>query len=263
MRARMSWEAGVMIPPPNSFNEVDFYMTWRVGLLIPSPNAVMEVDFYRSLPHDTTLHTARMYMPDMSTASEEQMLDQFTLPAARMVRTVLPHIVVFGSTSASLLRGKDYDREICERVGELTGAEPVSVVESVTQALLDARATRVVVVTPYTDDVNRRIKTGLESDGIAVSAMYGMGLAAADAATVTPESIYSFVQSRVGTRVQGDVLFIASTDYHAMSALSLLKIAYDVPIVTTNLAALQAVKRKLHSLREREMAPAARPPATT
>ena len=263
MRARMSWEAGVMIPPPNSFNEVDFYMTWRVGLLIPSPNAVMEVDFYRSLPHDTTLHTARMYMPDMSTASEEQMLDQFTLPAARMVRTVLPHIVVFGSTSASLLRGKDYDREICERVGELTGAEPVSVVESVTQSLLDARATRVVVVTPYTDDVNRRIKTGLESDGIAVSAMYGMGLAAADAATVTPESIYSFVQSRVGTRVQGDVLFIASTDYHAMSALSLLKIAYDVPIVTTNLAALQAVKRKLHSLREREMAPAARPPATT
>jgi maleate isomerase len=259
----MSWEAGVMIPPPNSFDEVDFYMTWRVGLLIPSPNAVMEVDFYRSLPHDTTLHTARMYMPDMSTASEEQMLDQFTLPAARMVRTVLPHIVVFGSTSASLLRGKDYDREICERVGELTGAEPVSVVESVTQALLDARATRVVVVTPYTDDVNRRIKTGLESDGIAVSAMYGMGLAAADAATVTPESIYSFVQSRVGTRVQGDVLFIASTDYHAMSALSLLKIAYDVPIVTTNLAALQAVKRKLHSLREREMAPAARPPATT
>ena len=259
----MCWEAGVMIPPPNSFNEVDFYMTWRVGLLIPSPNAVMEVDFYRSLPHDTTLHTARMYMPDMSTASEEQMLDQFTLPAARMVRTVLPHIVVFGSTSASLLRGKDYDREICERVGELTGAEPVSVVESVTQSLLDARATRVVVVTPYTDDVNRRIKTGLESDGIAVSAMYGMGLAAADAATVTPESIYSFVQSRVGTRVQGDVLFIASTDYHAMSALSLLKIAYDVPIVTTNLAALQAVKRKLHSLREREMAPAARPPATT
>ena len=82
----MSWEAGVMIPPPNSFTEVDFYMTWRVGLLIPSPNSVMEVDFYRSLPHDTTLHTARMFMPDMTTASEEQMLDQFTLPAAAMVR---------------------------------------------------------------------------------------------------------------------------------------------------------------------------------
>ena len=81
---------------------------------------------------------------------------------------------------------------------------------------------------------------------------------------MTPESIYSFVQARIGARVPADALFIASTDYHAMSALSLLKIAYDVPIVTTNLAALQAVKRKLHGLREREMAPAtARRPAAT
>ena len=259
----MSWEVGVMIPPPSSFTEVDFYMTWRVGLLIPSPNSVMEVDFYRSLPHDTTLHTARMYMPDRTAASEQQMLEQFMLPAAKMVGTLLPHIVVFGSTSACLLRGKDYDREICGRIAELTGAEPVSVVESVSQALRDTRATRIVVVTPYTDDVNRRIKAGIESEGIVVSGIHGMGLSPADSATVTPESIYSFVQSRVGTRVAGEALFIASTDYHAMSALSLLKIAYDVPIVTTNLATLQAVKRKLHGLREREMAPAPRRPATT
>jgi maleate isomerase len=181
-----------------------------------------------------------------------------------MVSTVLPHIVVFGSTSACFLRGKDYDREICERVGELTGAEPVSVVDSVNQALRDTRATRIAVVTPYTDEVNRRIKAGIESEGLAVSAMYGMGLSPASSATVTPESIYSFVQARIGTRVPGEALFLASTDYHAMSALSLLKIAYDVPIVTSNLAALQAVKRRLHGLRERRMAPAAaRRPATT
>ncbi len=185
-------------------------MTWRVGLLIPSPNSVMEVDFYRSLPHDTTLHTARMYMPDLTAASEERMLEQFAMPAATMVSTVLPHIVVFGSTSACCLRGKDYDREICERVGELTGAEPISVVDSVNQALRDTRATRVAVVTPYTDEVNRRIKAGIESEGLAVSAMHGMGLSPASSATVTPESIYSFVQARIGTRVPGEALFLAS-----------------------------------------------------
>ena len=259
----MSSEIGAMIPPPSSFTEVDFYTTWRVGLLIPSPNSVMEVDFYRSLPHDTTLHTARMYMPDMTAASEERMLDQFIMPAAKMVSTVEPHIVVFGSTSAYLLRGKDYDREICERVGELTGTAPVSVVDSVNQALRDARATRVAVVTPYTDDVNRRIKAGIEAEGFAVPVIHGMRLSAASSATVTPESIYSFVQARIGARVPGDALFIACTDYHAMSALSLLKIAYDVPIITSNLAALQAVKRKLHGLREQTLAPAAARPATT
>lgn len=251
-----------MNPRSSSFNEVDFYMTWRVGLLIPSPNSVMEVDFYRSLPHDTTLHTARMFM-DVSAASEERMLEHYAIPAAQAIGTVLPHIVVFGSTGAAQLRGREYDRELCARVGELTGAEPVSVVESVHQALRDTRATRVAVVTPYTDDVNRRIKANIESEGLAVSAIHGMGLPPAQSGTVTPESIYAFVQSRLGPRIPGEALFISSNDYHAMSALSLLKIAYEVPIVTTNLATLQAVKRKLHSLRERELAPATHRPATT
>ena len=76
------------------------------------------------------------------------------------------------------MRGKDYDREICERVGELTGAEPISVVDSVNQALRDTRATRVAVVTPYTDEVNRRIKAGIESEGLAVSAMLRDGTVA-------------------------------------------------------------------------------------
>jgi hypothetical protein len=39
-----------------------------------------------------------------------------------------------------------------------------------------------------------------------------------------------------------------------MRALSLLEMTYDVPIVTSNLAALQAVRRRLAELRERGMA---------
>ena len=145
------------------------------------------------------------------------------------------------------MRGKDYDRELCERVGELTGAEPVSVVDSVNQALRDARATRVAVVTPYTDDVNRRIKAGIEAEGIAVSAMHGMGLSAADSAQPSPRNRSIRSCSRASARAFPAMRSSSPrTDYHAMSALSLLKIAYDVPIVTTNLAALQAVKRKLH-----------------
>jgi maleate cis-trans isomerase len=53
--------------------------------------------------------------------------------------------------------------------------------------------------------------------------------------------------------VRGEALFIAGTNYQAMGALSLLKMTYDVPIVTSNFAALQAVKRQLEDLRERDM----------
>jgi maleate isomerase len=250
----MSWRVGLLIRPSGSPTEVDFFMTWRVGLLIPSSNSVMEVDFYRSLPHDTTLHTCRMHLPDHTRAGEERMLTQAVLPAAESLATVLPNIAVFGSTSAADLRSREYDRELCERIGEITGAEPIGVGASVTQALRDAHAARVAVVTPFTTEVNQRLKAGLEADGFEIPAIHGMGLSNADTAAVTPESIYAFVQATLGPRVPAQAVLLAGTNYHAMSALSLLKVAYDVPIVTSNLATLQAVKRKLHELRERDLA---------
>jgi maleate isomerase len=217
------------------------------------------VDFYRSLPYDTTLHTSRMYVADSTIAGEERMLDHFTIPAAEAIRTAVPHVVVFGTSSAGTLRGKEYDQELCKRIGEVTGAMPISVLASVNRALRDTQASRIAVVTPHTDAVNQRIKASIEAEGIEVSAIHGMGISTFDPASVTPEGIYSFVQSRIGPRVKGDALFLACTNYHAMGALSLLKVTYDVPIVTSNLAALQAVKRTLDDLRERAMALASGP----
>jgi maleate isomerase len=231
-------------------------VTWRVGLLIPSSNSVMEVDFYRNLPHDTTVHTGRMYMVDTTVAGEERMLDEFTMPAAEAVGTALPHLVVFGCTSAGALRGKDYDLELCGRLGSITGARPISVIESVNQALRETRAGRVAIVTPYVDELNDRIRASVEAEGIAVSAMHGMGISNNfDIATVTPEQIYDFVQSRIGPRVPGEALFLSCTNFNALSALSLLKMAYEVPIVTSNLAALQAVRREIENLRQADLAP--------
>jgi maleate isomerase len=228
-------------------------MAWRVGLLVPSSNSVMEVDFYRSLPHDATLHTSRMYLDDTTPAGTDLMLDRFTLPAVAALGTVHPHVVVFGCTSEATGRGPEFDREMCARIGQMTGAETVSVADSVNRALLETRALRVAVVTPYSDRVNERVRASVEAEGMAVSAIYGMDLSPAEGAAVAPETIYSFVQACVGPRVPGEALFIACTNYQAMGALSLLKLTYDVPIVTSNLAALRAVKRQLEDLREREM----------
>jgi maleate isomerase len=228
-------------------------MAWRVGLLVPSSNWVMEVDFYRSLPHDATLHTSRMYLDDTMPAGTDLMLDRFTLPAVAALGTVRPHVVVFGCTSEATGRGPEFDREMCARISEMTGAETVSVADSVNRALLETRALRVAVVTPYGDHVNERVRVSVEAEGMVVSAICGMDLSPAEGAAVAPETIYSFVQACIGPRVPGEALFIACTNYQAMGALSLLKLTYDVPIVTSNLAALRAVKRQLEDLREREM----------
>jgi hypothetical protein len=43
-----------------------------------------------------------------------------------------------------------------------------------------------------------------------------------------------------------------------MGAISLLKMTYDVPVITSNFAALQTVKRKLDGLRDLRFAAASR-----
>lgn len=246
----MTSRVELLMPSMPTAPELDFSTTWRVGLLVPASNSVMEVDFYRSLPHDTTLHTGRMHLPDRLPDSVDTLLEDYVLPAAKSLGTVLPHIVLFGSTGACVGRGLEYDEEICRQVSTATGAETLSVAASVVQALRDTRATRLAVVTPFTEDVNVQIRTFLESQGFEVPALHGMGIAKEGVASVTAESIYAFVQARVRPSGQAEALYLAGTNCRAMSALSLLKVAYDMPIVTANFAALQSVKRRLHALRD-------------
>jgi maleate isomerase len=231
-------------------------MTWRIGLLIPASNAVMEVDCYRSLPHDATLHVGRMHQVDMAAGTDEEDVDRFVIPAANALAAVFPHVVVFDCypPMGTMGRAQETERRLGERVAEATGALAVGVRAAMFQSLRDNRASQVAVVSPYGSEVNRFIKADLESGGLTVSGIHGMGLSGFEAAAVTSDDVYAYIQSCIGPRVAGDALVVAGTNLRAFSALSLLKISYDVPIVTSNLAVLQAVKRELEELRQRELA---------
>jgi len=224
-------------------------VSWRVGLLIPSSNTVMEVDFYRNLPADTSVHTGRMYMVETTAAGEDRMLREFTMPAAEAVGTANPHVTVFGCTSAGALYGDEYDRDLCARIGAVTSSVPISVIQSVNRALRDTGARRVAVITPYVDELNVRIQASIEAEGFEVACLHGMGITTNfDIAEVTPEQIRAFVTDKLGGRVPADALFLSCTNFNAISALPLLKEVYDVPMVTSNLAALIAVRRELERL---------------
>jgi maleate isomerase len=224
-------------------------MSWRVGLLIPSSNTVMEVDFYRNLPQDTTVHTGRMYMVETTAAGEDRMLREFTMPAAEAVGTANPHVTVFGCTSAGALYGDEYDRDLCARIGRVTSSVPISVIASVNRDLRKTGASRVAVITPYVDELNARIRASIEAEGFEVACLHGMGITTNfDIAEVTPPQIVEFVRGRLGPRVPAEALFISCTNFNAIGALPALREIYDVPIVTSNLAALNAVRRELARL---------------
>lgn len=221
----------------------------RVGLMIPSSNTMMEVDFVRDLPSGTALHTARMFMEDTTAEGENRMLDEFALPAARDLGTARPDVVVFGCTSAGALRGNDYDTELCEQISALTGAPTVSTIRSVREAIAATGATRVGVITPYVDELNKQIKASIEADGVEVARIAGLGMTENFAIALVPgEDIVEFaVRSLGGLAAEGtiDLVFASCTNFGAMAARSVIADRLKLPVVTSNQAVLAAAVARL------------------
>ena len=221
-------------------------MSTRVGLLVPSSNTVVEADFYRSFPASATIHTARMLLETTTVEAEEVMLDEHTFPAAHLLATAKPDVVVFACTTAGALRGNSYDSELCSRITEVTGVPTVSVIRSVQRVLGESAGSSVAVLTPYVDELNQRIQASLEDDGFNVTAMHGMGITTNfDISQVEPSAIVEFARQCFGSGPPADSLFVSCTNFQAVAARPMLQELYGIPVVTSNQAALEVVRREL------------------
>lgn len=216
---------------------------WRVGLLVPSSNTVMENDLHRSLPKERfTVHTARMHLEEATPEAERRMVAEFAVPAAAQLKTLYPHLVVFGCTSAGAVGGEE---AICHRLGTIVGSPCLGVVASVTEALRRRALRRIAVITPYIDSLNRAVRASLEEAGFEVQAIHGMGITENfRLAEPQPGEIVAFAREKL-TGVPADGLFVSCTNFRALAAREDLERALSLPVVTSNLAVLEAIRQRL------------------
>ena len=217
----------------------------RIALLVPSSNTVMENDLHAALPKPLfTVHTDRMYLTETTREAEIRMIEDFAPAAAADLATLLPDLFVFGCTSGGSLFGLDYDRSVCAKLGDIAGCPAQGVISAVSDALARAGARRVAVVTPYNEDLTKAVAGALEQDGRAIVAAHGMGITVnVDLAAPTPADIVAFARDRLaGTDF--DLLFVSCTNFRALEARRMLADAFGVPVVTSNSAVVDAIRRR-------------------
>ena len=94
--------------------------------------------------------------------------------------------------------------------------------------------------------LNQRIQASLEDDGFNVTAMHGMGITTNfDIAQVEPSAIVEFARECFGSQPPADSLFVSCTNFQAVTARPMLQELYGIPVVTSNHAALEVVRRVL------------------
>ena len=144
----------------------------KIGLMLPINNTTMEVELTAWLPAGTQCTTLRIpRCTGMLTADSIPAYKADALELAKQFRTEGIDILAYGCTAASFIAGPAAETTLTQELMEATGTPVVTTARAMVQALQDAHAEDVAVVTPYQDAVNHQIKAFLTDGGIRVRAL--------------------------------------------------------------------------------------------
>lgn len=221
----------------------------RVGLLVPAGDSVMEPDLWRGLSRRLTLHVTRMYLESATLNAEKKMLDDELEPAARRIAQVLPELVIFGCTSAAAILGLAGEADIVSRVERVTGCRCLTVMGAVIEDISQHAPRRLLLVTPYIDEINDRLQATFRAADLPVCGVSGMGLTSgAEIGAVPPEDIRRFVVDaarRAG--VAPDCVFVSCTTFRALEAADDIQHDLAIPVVTSNQSVRKGIERHFDS----------------
>ncbi len=154
-------------------------MRKRLGMITPSSNSVLE-PVTSAMLHgvtDVTAHFSRFRVTEI--ALDAAALNQFDasvmLPAADLLADAKVDAIAWNGTSASWL-GIGRDRSLGAAITERTGVPATTSTLACIDAARALGAKRVGLVSPYTDDVQRRIADVWAEEGIAPHAERHLGL---------------------------------------------------------------------------------------
>ncbi len=142
-------------------------------------------------------------------------------------------VVCFACTSASALIGEERVRE--ELLRGAPGTRPTSLITGVIRALRTLQARRIVVATPYLDEINILEEKYLQKQGFDVLDMRGMNIRSGDEMyRVTPEFILEYAMSL--DRPEAEAIFVSCGGLRSMEIVDALEQKAGKPVVASNQA---------------------------
>jgi len=212
-------------------------MAHRIGLLLPSSNTTMEPELYGMAPTDVTIHAARMMLKEVTAEGLERMAED-AAEAAAMLRTAEVDILIYGCTSGSLIKGKEWEARLVGDLTMATGIPAISTGGAVVDAIRDLGIKRVGLATPYVDEINKLEKRFLEDCGIEVVAMKGLGIIDNPKISAVDADRVRALANEVSDDVEG--VFISCTNLPSASLIEIMEDELKVPVITSNQASMWA-----------------------
>src|SRR5690348_7476646 len=144
--------------------------TRRFGVLFPPGNVAMERELHFHLPDGVAMHCNRLSRPNsVLSESSLQEMEKSVERAAYDLAQTYPEVILYGCTSGSFINGAANDTDIADRITRATGVPAITTATAVRTAIKAVGATRVFMVTPYPDAINRQEADFLHYHGVTVA----------------------------------------------------------------------------------------------
>jgi len=215
----------------------------RVGLLVPSVNTVAEPEMNRIAPEGIVAFAARM-RNTKADFDDTLGLIKHVERATDELMSAHVDVVAFTCTAGSFIQGGKGENELKKLIEKTAHVPSVTTSGAVVEALKTLKTRKLVIATPYPEEINRLEKAFFEENGFEILAIKGLGIT--DAFLIgceMPENTYRFVKSM--DNPSANAIFISCTNYRTFDIIERLEKDCKKPVVTSNQATFWAALRTI------------------
>ena len=204
----------------------------RIGVLTPSSNTALEPltsAMVAGVPN-VSAHFSRFRVTEISMGdkSQNQFDERTILDAAKLLADAHVDVICWSGTSASWL-GFERDRALCARITEVTGIPATTSVLALNDLLAAQGARTLGLVSPYVEDVQRRIVANYAGLDIECVAERHLDLTVNFSfAEVGPDTLRTML--REVARKKPDAITVMCTNLHGAPLVEEMERELGIPI---------------------------------
>jgi maleate isomerase len=214
----------------------------KLGMLLPSGNQAAEPQFNAMLPAGVALHTTRLKLLG---SSEKELLamTERVEEAARLVADSDANLVLFHCTAVSTFSAA-LEESIKQRVARASGKPATATSEAIVTALRTLGAKRIVMLSPYIDEINAREAAYFRAFGFEIIDCAGLGCVDAPSMmAVTPAQWRELTLAH--RHDEADAYLLSCTTVRSSEVAEELERELGRPVVTSNTAAVWHCLRQM------------------
>ena len=216
----------------------------RIGVIQPAPGVMIEYEWPKWLPSDVLFPVGRMRMPSADRAGYAEMAA--VAPAvAQDLASAGAGVIAYACTLGSIYAGAKAEADLTAALAAASGKPAISLGEASIEALRQLGARRLLIMTPYSKEINTWVADYALEAGFDVLATLGTPVGIAEIGEYGPAAIHKLSVEALSAHPRADALWLPCTAIQTLEAIDAVETDSGRCVVSGSQALLWGALRLL------------------